>query len=143
MSDELLEVFVTEGRELLEQADRELSTLARAPQDRAALEGLFRAIHTLKGSAGLIGFAPMGELFHAAEDRLSELRREGGASLGLAEAETLRAVLWRTEDWLERIAREDAAPSDAADQASALLARLRGAQDAPQQASPEAGTTPD
>ncbi|RAK57548.1 chemotaxis protein CheA [Phenylobacterium deserti] len=141
MSDELLEVFVTEGRELLEQADRELSTLVRAPQDGSALEGLFRAVHTLKGSAGLIGFAPMGELFHAAEDRLAELRRSG-ALLEPGEAEVLRAVLWQAEEWIERIEREGVAPDDAAQRTSSLLSRLERCEAGASDLDAPAGATP-
>ena len=74
MSDELIDVFVEEGRELAQQASAALETLADRGADPEAFDSLFRAFHTLKGSAGLMAFAPMSEIFHAAEDRLSEIR---------------------------------------------------------------------
>ena len=51
--DELLEQFLVEGRELLDRGAVDLAGLARDGSDPEALDGLFRAVHTLKGSAAL------------------------------------------------------------------------------------------
>ncbi|MGA0605154.1 chemotaxis protein CheA [Phenylobacterium sp. VNQ135] len=112
MIDDLLSAFVEEARELLDQAAQDLADLERSPLDTAALESLFRATHTLKGSAGLIGFAAMGEVFHAAEDRLSELRR-GERAIDAALARALLAAVDQTAAWVESIAARGELPQDA------------------------------
>jgi two-component system chemotaxis sensor kinase CheA len=125
MSDDLLPAFVEEARELIEQASQDLLALEAAPADSAALEGLFRGVHTLKGSAGLIGFEAMGRAFHAAEDRLSEVRRgDRAVDAGLVEA--LLAAVQQAERWVEAIATQGVLPVDAAADADALSSRLEG-----------------
>lgn len=72
--DEFLEQFLIEARELIAQATADLLALEQSPGDRARLDSAFRAFHTLKGAAGIVDFAAMSELTHAAEDRLAEWR---------------------------------------------------------------------
>lgn len=73
----LLEQFLIEGRDFVEEAGAMLLHLERQTGDPEILDALFRRVHTLKGNAGLFGFRPLVELAHAAEDVLEELR--GGA----------------------------------------------------------------
>ncbi|MGH6956293.1 MAG: Hpt domain-containing protein, partial [Caulobacteraceae bacterium] len=103
MSDELIEIFVIEGRELIDQAHAALAALGGGDADGAALDELFRAFHTLKGSAGLMGFSAMSAVFHAGEDLLGEARTSG-ARPGGALAAALIAVLDQTEVWLDMAA---------------------------------------
>jgi HPt (histidine-containing phosphotransfer) domain-containing protein len=132
VSDELLDIFVTEGRELLDQAGQDLLALEQAPDDTGALESLFRAVHTLKGSAGLVGFTAMGELFHAAEDRLVEVRR-GELAFDAGLAEGLLNAVWQAERWLDAVARDGQLPpgTEAAGLAAALAPRGAAASSAP------------
>ena len=58
--NEFVEQFLVEARELVEQATADLLTLEREPDDRASLDGSFRAFHTLKGCAGIVDFAADG-----------------------------------------------------------------------------------
>ena len=129
MSDELIDVFLEEGRELTQQASAALEALSDGSPDPDALDSLFRAFHTLKGSAGLMAFAPMAELFHAGEDRLSEIRA-GDGRVGAALAETLFAILDQTEAWLDETAAAGRMPQDAGGVAGELVAQLSGASSA-------------
>ena len=124
MSDELIDVFVAECRELVEQAGAALETLSDGGADPGALDSLFRAIHTLKGSAGLMAFGPMSDLFHAGEDRLSEIRA-GDGQVNPALAEALFAILDQTEAWLDQTAAGARVPEDAA--VDDLMGQLAGA----------------
>lgn len=65
-----------------------LLALERAPDDRAALDGVFRAAHTVKGSARLLGFAGVANLAHAMESLLGALR-EGTLVLSSALSDLL------------------------------------------------------
>ncbi len=51
-----------------------LLVLERAPDDRATLDGVFRAAHTVKGSARLLGFNDVANLAHGMESLLGAMR---------------------------------------------------------------------
>jgi two-component system chemotaxis sensor kinase CheA len=72
--DEFVEQFLIECRELVEQGTADLLALEENPTDRERLDGAFRAVHTLKGAAGIVDFTAMGTALHAAEDVLSAVR---------------------------------------------------------------------
>jgi two-component system chemotaxis sensor kinase CheA len=72
--NEFLELFLVEGRELVEQATSDLLMLEGDPSDPERLDSVFRAFHTLKGGAGIVNFPSMSRAMHAAEDILSAVR---------------------------------------------------------------------
>ena len=67
---ELVDIFVEEGGDLLDHSDGLLAQLREAPDDREAMVGLQRDLHTLKGGARMAGMMPIGELGHAMESLL-------------------------------------------------------------------------
>lgn len=71
-----LEFFIPEAEELLETIEAAVSRLDNSPDDLAALESLFRAVHTLKGAALMVGCSPPGELAHQIEDVLVPHHRQ-------------------------------------------------------------------
>lgn len=74
---ELLQDFLTETAELLEQLDADLLQLESAQNDAAPalLDSIFRALHTVKGAAGFLGLEVVTTFAHAAEDALNRLRK--------------------------------------------------------------------
>ncbi len=64
---ELLEIFYEESKELLEQIEEDLGRWQGNPEDRNAVAGLQRSLHTLKGGARLTGIMPLGDLSHVLE----------------------------------------------------------------------------
>jgi chemosensory pili system protein ChpA (sensor histidine kinase/response regulator) len=64
---DLLEVFVEEGREILDHADGALAAWRIEPQMAEHVTALQRDLHTLKGSARMAGLAVVGDLAHAME----------------------------------------------------------------------------
>ena len=64
---DLLEVFVEEGREILDHADAALASWRVEPQVGEHVTALQRDLHTLKGSARMAGLAIVGDLAHAME----------------------------------------------------------------------------
>jgi two-component system chemotaxis sensor kinase CheA len=119
--DELLAQFLIEGREQALEASVDLVALQRAPQDAARLDSCFRAVHTLKGSADLLGLKALGRVLHVAEDRLGALR--GGAEAA-PDFTSLVAVVDQVERWLDVLEATGALPADADSVADRLLARL-------------------
>ncbi len=131
--DELLEQFLIEGRELVEQAASDLVALERDPADAARLDTVFRAVHTLKGSVALFDYAPMGHALHAAEDLLGAVRAKK-VSANRSMIDAVLACIDASSDWIEHIARTERLPPDAEEDGrritAALVAALRG-EDAP------------
>ncbi|MEO1235367.1 MAG: chemotaxis protein CheA [Planctomycetota bacterium] len=77
MDASLMQDFLTEASELIEQLDQDLVTLESAPADEQGdiCNSCFRALHTIKGAAGFLGLDPVIEFAHAAEDALNRLRK--------------------------------------------------------------------
>ena len=72
--DEVVAEFVVESHENLDQLDRDLLALEQDPGSRELLAGVFRTIHTIKGTSGFLAFHRLEELTHVGENLLSRLR---------------------------------------------------------------------
>ena len=72
--DENSQIFVTESLELLDDMEAALLELERAPNDADLINRVFRAAHTIKGSAGLFGFDQIISFTHVAENLLDDVR---------------------------------------------------------------------
>ncbi|MEW6488616.1 MAG: chemotaxis protein CheA [Thermodesulfobacteriota bacterium] len=88
---ELLPDYLADARECLEVVSRVLLAVDRGEEDPEHVTLLFRQMHIIKGGAGLMGFAQVGRLAHAAEDVLGAVKR-GDASFGPALASALLGV---------------------------------------------------
>jgi len=73
--DPLIQEFLVESSELVDQAVQDLVVLESAPADPETLNRIFRALHTIKGTAGFLGFEEIVRLSHRAEDALNDLRK--------------------------------------------------------------------
>jgi two-component system chemotaxis sensor kinase CheA len=110
--DELIEQFLIEGRELVQQASDDLMALEESPSDAGRIDSAFRAVHTLKGSVGFFEFAPMGELLHAAEDLLGAVR-DGRLTATKSIIGALLDCIGASDAWIDSIERTGTLPSDA------------------------------
>src|SRR5690606_16707835 len=75
-----LQTFMAEARGLLEEMELGLLSLEQQPDDKEAINAVFRAAHTIKGSAGLFGLDDIVGFTHHAETLLDKIR-EGDISL--------------------------------------------------------------
>ncbi|CAH2601424.1 Signal transduction histidine kinase CheA [Rhodovastum atsumiense] len=125
----LLEQFLIEGRDLLDAAGAALLDLERAHADAAAMNSLFRAVHTLKGTSGLFEMAPLTSLVHAGEDLLAQLRSTG-RPITPAMVDLLLAAFDLTRTWLEAIERSGGdLPAEAAEVAATRAQAIRALMD--------------
>lgn len=69
-----VEIFAQETAEQIQQLDQGLLTIEEAGHDPEIIQRIFRAAHTLKGSAGAIGHHRMANLTHSMETVLALLR---------------------------------------------------------------------
>ena len=75
MSDsDIVQDFLVESYENLDRLDRDLVGLEKNPHDRDALAGVFRTIHTIKGTCGFLGFNKLEKVAHVGENLLARLR---------------------------------------------------------------------
>lgn len=74
LNNELLPEFVNESLEHVEKAEAALLTLENSPDDRDSIDTVFRAFHTIKGSAAFLGLDYIVKLAHQAESMLSKIR---------------------------------------------------------------------
>lgn len=72
--DQALQTFIVEAHELLQVMEQSLLQLETEPDDQDAIGAIFRAAHTIKGSAGLFGLHPVVSFTHIVEDVLDRLR---------------------------------------------------------------------
>ncbi len=62
IDEEILEIFVEEVQEVLQDIINQFNTWKNNPADSSSVENLRRAFHTLKGSGRLVGATVIGEL---------------------------------------------------------------------------------
>ena len=74
MNDRFLSLFFEEARELLQALEAGLMDLELRQGDREHLDRTFRAAHTLKGAAGMVGLRPIAEFTHKVEAVLDDIR---------------------------------------------------------------------
>jgi len=72
--DEALHTFIAESRELLEDMEAALLRIEQSPEDSDVINAIFRAAHTIKGSAGLFGLDYIVSFTHVAESVLDRVR---------------------------------------------------------------------
>ena len=72
---EIMEDFLVEAFELVEQIDHDLIELESNPEDLELLNRIFRVAHTVKGSSSFLNFDILTKLTHHMEDVLNKARR--------------------------------------------------------------------
>ncbi len=71
-------IFCEEAADQLREWEESLLALEKNPQDGEQINRMFRAIHTMKGSAGFIGYDALARLAHDLESSLQQVREGTG-----------------------------------------------------------------
>lgn len=120
--DDLVGDFIAETREGLEALDSELVRFEQQPDDPETLSGIFRLMHTIKGTCGFLGLGRLQALAHAAESVLGGFRDGEAPVTPRAMSAILEAVdVIRT--LVDSLARSGSEPEGEDDE---LIARLEG-----------------
>ena len=99
MDPELLTEFISEALEHIENSEHSLLALEDNPGDTEAINAVFRAFHTIKGTSGFLYLHDMQKLAHRAENLLdrarnNEIRITGGyADLALESVDLLKVMV--------------------------------------------------
>jgi two-component system chemotaxis sensor kinase CheA len=121
----LIQTFVAEAHEVLEQMEQQIVALETNPDDGETLHSIFRGAHTIKGSSALVSFEAVRDLAHDLEDLLGKMR-----SKAIAVDRQVTTLLLRSVDVLrqavEAAAAGQTAPSQSVNDLRAHLSAAKG-----------------
>ncbi|APD85495.1 chemotaxis protein CheA [Alteromonas sp. Mex14] len=113
VDEDILQDFLVEAGEILEQLQEQLVDLENNPEDADLLNAIFRGYHTVKGGAGFLSLTELVEICHGAEN-VFDVMRNGQRTLT---PELMDIILQATDvvvEMFERVkAREPLQPADA------------------------------
>ncbi|MGI6034946.1 MAG: chemotaxis protein CheA [Limnochordia bacterium] len=104
MNRELLATFIEEANEGFPILEENLLALEDSPEDQELINAIFRTVHSLKGSAGLIGLGVLGDFLHHMEELLHKVRSRQVE----VTTELINVLLQGTDAAREMVARIDA-----------------------------------
>jgi two-component system chemotaxis sensor kinase CheA len=124
--DDLTREFLLESQEGLDRMERCLTDLENRPGDAELLAEIFRAVHTIKGTTGFLGFSRLESLSHAGENLLG-LLRDGKLAANAEIISGLLTLMDRLRGVLRSIEQSGAEGENAPEDA-AMIARLEALQ---------------
>ena len=74
VDEDILQDFLVEAGEILEQLQEQLVDLENNPEDADLLNAIFRGYHTVKGGAGFLSLTELVEICHGAENVFDVMR---------------------------------------------------------------------
>jgi two-component system chemotaxis sensor kinase CheA len=121
--DDLTSEFIAESQEGLDRMERCLTELEVRPDDGALVGEIFRAVHTIKGTTGFLGFDRLEKLAHTGEHLLGSLR-DGRLAVTSELISGLLSLLDGLRAILALIEETGGEGTRAEDEDSALIAKL-------------------
>ncbi|SFC00505.1 two-component system, chemotaxis family, sensor kinase CheA [Marinospirillum celere] len=121
--DDLLKFFVEEANELVQKAGQALLVLEKNPEDPDALTEVFRQVHTLKGSGGVLELHALVKVVHVAEELL-EIAKEGETRLDAGSIDILLEAMDQISAWVDALDTQGTLPGDADQKADQLAGEL-------------------
>lgn len=109
--DSALHTYIAESRELLEEMEHKLLHLEHEQDKQEHLNAIFRAAHTIKGSAGLFGLDDIVHFTHGVESLLDTLRN-GSMEMNAQLTQLLLACRDHIGDLVEHMAQGNTSASD-------------------------------
>lgn len=98
-TDPILEVFVYENTQLLEQLEGLLlNNEKNTALNKSQIDEVFRVMHTIKGSSGMMGYESLGKLAHSLEDMFSKIRDTAPAK---SKWESIIDVVFKSVDFFK------------------------------------------
>ena len=121
--EDLTKEFLAESQEGLERMELCLTELEKRPDDGELVAEIFRAVHTIKGTTGFLGFGRLEKLAHAGESLLGALR-DGKLAVSTELVNGLLELMDGLRRILQTIEATGTEGERSTDNDDALLARL-------------------
>ncbi len=102
MDEDILQDFLVEASELVEQLDEQLVELENSPSDADLLNAIFRGFHTIKGGAGFLGVTPLIEVCHRAENVFDKIRN-GNVAYDASAADIIMRAFDVISDYIQQL----------------------------------------
>lgn len=118
--DEIVQDFLVECYEMLDQLDESFVLLEENPADSVVLGSIFRVLHTIKGTCSFLGFTNLEHVSHKGENLLS-LLRDAKLALDTEITDALLATVDAIRDYLAVI---ESTGADEGPDTNALIATL-------------------
>lgn len=127
MADDAKLTFVQESEELLEHMEDALLAMEEAPDDEEHINSVFRAMHTIKGAAGIFGFDFIVSFTHPVETEMDKVR-SGKRSVDSELVALLLECKDHTGQLVQTVADglEDSLPDELLAEGEQILSRLTG-----------------
>ena len=120
--EEILQDFLVEAGEILEQVSEQLVELESRPDDMDLLNAIFRGFHTVKGGAGFLQLNALVECCHIAEN-VFDILRKGERRVSSELMDVVLQALDTVNAMFDQV-REQSEPTPATPELLAALARL-------------------
>ncbi len=148
MDEEILQDFLVEAGEIIENLDEQLVQIEKTPDDKDLLNAIFRGFHTIKGGAGFLELKELVEICHAAEN-VFDMLRNGKVNMSAA----LMDAILQAHDEISRLFAQvqnkeplDPAPAELIqrlhDIADGKITDANAQESAPQEAAPAETVVP-
>ena len=130
--EEILQDFLVEAGEILEQLSEQLVELESRPDDMDLLNAIFRGFHTVKGGAGFLQLNELVECCHIAEN-VFDILRKGERRVNAELMDVVLQALDAVNEMFGQV-RERVEPTPASPELLAALSRLAEPESADEQA---------
>jgi two-component system chemotaxis sensor kinase CheA len=95
-TDRLFEIFISESEEIIQDLESDLIQLENTPEDKELIDKIFRGVHTMKSSSGIVGLDRLSRFIHIMENCFERVRQGE-----LAVTKKLISVFLETNDFLK------------------------------------------
>jgi len=95
-TDRLFEIFISESEEIIQDLESDLIQLENTPEDKELIDKIFRGVHTMKSSSGIVGLDRLSQFIHIMENCFERVRQGE-----LAVTKKLISVFLETNDFLK------------------------------------------
>lgn len=123
--EKLLNIFVTESSDIIMQLEDDVLELENNPSDPDLINSIFRAFHTVKGNAGMLGLDELKEFTHEIESFFLKVRKGE-----IEPNEDIITIILESVDilkeFIETIEEEQGLDREAADHVLSLIRKLEG-----------------
>src|SRR5699024_10730035 len=118
-TSQYLDVFIEESADHLEVLYKQLLELEKHPEEKAVIEEIFRAAHTLKGMAATMGYTDLSDVTHHLENVFDNIRYNK-----ISVHPSMVDVLFETVDYLNEIVEDISSGGEGKRNVTTILAKL-------------------